>query len=74
MIENFGGEHGEKWLVPVCWRDSKIDFISKSEINWFCTGFYKSKKAKSCFDEFWVDVVKNDHCLLVHETLKSAAY
>ena len=31
----------------------------------------KFKKTKSYFNDFWVDLVKNGHAHLVHETLKS---
>ena len=32
----------------------------------------KFGKAKSYFNDFWVGVVRNGHCYLVHGTLKSA--
>ena len=30
------------------------------------------RKGKSCFNDFWVGMVKNGHGYLIHETLKSA--
>ena len=34
----------------------------------------KFEKAKSYFNDIWVGLVKNGHCHLVHETLKSAEW
>ena len=43
-------------------------------MNWFLAYWCKSKKSKSYFNNFWVDLVKNGHGHLVHETLKSAEW
>ena len=43
-------------------------------MNWFCACKCKFKKAKSNFNDFWVNVVKIGHGHLVHETLKSAEW
>ena len=69
MIKNGCGQSGDETLkltVSEEWADG---------INWFfaffATGFYKFRKAKSRFKDFWVVLVKNGHDLLVHEALKS---
>ena len=41
-------------------------------INWVFACWYKFRNSKSWFNVFWVDTVKNDHDLVVHETLESA--
>ena len=41
-------------------------------INKFFACWYKFRKAKSWFNDFWMGMVKNGHGPLVHETLKSA--
>ena len=40
-------------------------------INLFFACWYKLRKVKNWFKDFWMDVVKNGHDLLVHETLES---
>ena len=71
----FFGEFGQKWVWPVCWQDSKIGYISKMN-RWnkltFLHAATNSRKLKLDSMAFWVGVVKNDHDLSVHETLKSA--
>ena len=64
MVEYGCGKSGYgtvKLTLPQKWTD---------EINWFFCR-YKFRKVKCWFNDFWVGVVKNDHGLLVHETLKS---
>ena len=39
---------------------------------WFFAWWCKFRKTKSYFNDFWVDLVKNGHDHVVHETLKSA--
>ena len=62
-----------KMVWPVCLQDSKIDCISKmnrwNELFFAC--WWKSRKTKSQFNDFWVGVVKNRCTHVVHETLKS---
>ena len=41
-------------------------------ISWFFCLLIQVKRAASCFNDFWVDMVKNVRGLLVHGTLKSA--
>ena len=42
------------------------------ETNSFSAFCYKLRKAKSCFNNFWVGVVKSERSHLVHGTLRSA--
>ena len=44
------------------------------EMNWYFACWWKSGKAKSYFNDFWVDVVKNRHGHLVQELLKFAEW
>ena len=71
----FFGELRQTWVWPVCWQDSKIGYISKMS-RWnkltFLHAATNSRKLNLDSMDFWVGVVKNDHDLSVHETLKSA--
>ena len=51
-----------------------LHFKKEHGMNWFFACWYKFRKAKSWFDDFWVGKVKNGHGLLVHETFKSTVY
>ena len=69
--------HSQKWVWLVWSRDSKTDYISEMNrwnmmklMKLIFAWWYKSRKTKSWFNDFWVDMVKNS--LLVHETQKSA--
>ena len=62
-------------MWPAWWQDSKI--VSQEWVdgmNWFFTCWCKFRKAKSNFNDFWVNVVKIGHGHVVHETLKSAEW
>ena len=66
MVKNGCAQSGRgtlKFTVSQIWADG---------INWFFACWYKFRKAKSWFIDFWVGMVKNGDGLLVHETLKSA--
>ena len=39
-------------------------------MNCFFAYWWKSKKAKSEFNDFWVGIVRNEYDHLVHEALK----
>ena len=41
-------------------------------MNWFFAWWCKFWKVKSCFNDFWVGLVKNGHVHLGHDSLKSA--
>ena len=41
------------------------------EMSWFFSCWYKFRKAKSCFNNYWVGMVKNEWGLIDHGTLKS---
>ena len=41
------------------------------EMIWFCACRYKFRKAKSYFDSYWVDIVKNGRDLIDHWTFKA---
>ena len=45
---------------------------SADELNRFFSCCYRFRKAKSCFNDFRVGKVQNEHYILVHETVKSA--
>ena len=64
------GVYGQKWVLP----DSKIDCISKMNdgIMRFFSCLYDFGKAKSWFNNFLVDLVKNGYDFLVIQALKSA--
>ena len=68
--------HDEKWVWLVWSQDSKIDFILTARNRWNKLDFLHAvtdlRKAKSCFSDCWVGVIKNGHGILLHETLKSA--
>ena len=74
LIKNFLCGHGQKWVWPVWSPDSTLTVYQKltDGINWFFACWYKSRKAKIWFNDFWMGMVKNGHDLLVQETLKSA--
>ena len=40
------------------------------EMSWFFAWWYKFRKARSYFNKYWVDMVKNEQGLIDHETLK----
>ena len=64
MARNGCGQSGHsslKLAVSQDWND---------EMNWFFAWWCKFRKAKSYFNDFWVDQVKNGCGHLVHETLK----
>ena len=66
MARNGYGQSGHgtlKLAVSQEWIDG---------MNWFFACWCKFRKAKSSFNDFWVDVVKIGCGHLVHETLKSA--
>ena len=48
------------------------DWIDK--MSWFFACWYKFRKAKSYFNNYWVGMVKNGWGLIVHGTLKSGVY
>ena len=41
------------------------------EMSWFVSSWYKFRKAKSCFNNYLVGVVKNERALIDRGTLKS---
>ena len=45
------------YLIIFGWRWSKMGEID--EINWFVACWYKFSKAKSCFNNYWMNMVKN---------------
>ena len=49
VIENFWGGHGQKWVWPVWWWDSKIECIWRMNRwrNWFFTCWYRFTKTDS---------------------------
>ena len=59
--------HSQSW-------DSEIGCISKINdgMNCYFASWCRFKKAKNCFDDFWVGMVRYGCGHLVHETLKSA--
>ena len=63
-------------MWPCRSRDSKICCISR--MNWLnepiFAYWYKFKKAKSCLNNYWVDMVKNGQDLIYHGTLKSESH
>ena len=65
MVKNGCGQFGDGTLnltVSEEWTDG---------IKWFFAYQYKFRKAKCWFSDFWMGMVKNDHGLLVHETLNA---
>ena len=72
MIENFWGEHGQKWVLPVWWWDSKIDCFWRmnrwSKFIYAC--WYVITKIKSWLKLFWVGMVKNECCQSGHRAQK----
>ena len=72
MIENFVGGHGQKWVLPSWWQDSKI-YLSEEwtdGINLFFACWYKSRKLK--VDSVMLVVLgQNGQGFLVYEILKS---
>ena len=74
-MKKFLGGHGQKWVWPVWSQDSKICCISRMNwrnelFAWWC----KFRKAKSCFNDFWLGLIKNGHDHLAHEILRSAEW
>ena len=68
MIRDGCGQPGHRTLkltVSQEWVDG---------MNWFFASWCKFRKAKSNFNDFWVDMVKIGHGHLVHETLKSSEW
>ena len=68
MVRNWCGQSGHgilKLAVSQEWIDG---------MDWFLACWCKFKKAKSYFNDFWVDLVKNYFGHLVHKTLKSAEW
>ena len=66
MVRNGLGQSGHgtlKLTVSQEWIDG---------MKWFFAGWCKFRKAKSCFNDSRMGVVKNGHGHLVHEILKSA--
>ena len=66
VVRNGCGQSGHailKLAVSKEWIDG---------MNWFFTCWWKFRKAKNYFNDFWVCLVKNRRGHLVHETLKSA--
>ena len=64
MVKNGCGQSGHgnlKLTVPQKWTNG---------INWFFSSWYKFRRAKSWFNDFGVDAVKNGHGLLILETLR----
>ena len=54
--------------------DQKTQIFSQiwmDRMNWFFACWYKFRKVKSWFSDFWVGAIKNGRTVLVHETLKS---
>ena len=64
------GGVGQKWAWHFRFWNSKERI---NEMSWFCACWYKFKKAKSYFDNYWVYIVKNEWGLIDHGTLKSGA-
>ena len=59
------------------WASLVIDCISRLNgwnelIFYFFARWWKFRKAKSYFNDFWAGVIENRHAHVVHETLKSA--
>lgn len=48
----------------------KLTLLQGDEINWLFACCYKFRKTKSCFNDFWMGMIKNGCGLLVHETQK----
>ena len=44
------------------------------EMSWFFACWYKFRKAKSYFNNYWVGMVKNEQGLINYGTLKSVVY
>ena len=65
LVGNVGGFLGLE--TPKC----AVSQEGIDEMSWFFSCWYKFKKAKSCFNNYWVDMVKNEWDLLDHGTLKS---
>ena len=63
----FLGGHGQKWELPVWSWNLKLTVSQKliDGVKWFFACWYY---------DFWVDLIKNGHGLLVYETLTSAAF
>ena len=59
-------------LVVLVTLKSAVSQESVDEVSWFFVCWYKFRKAKSFFNNFWVVVVKNGCGLLGLVTLKSA--
>ena len=53
-------------------QDLTISQKGINGINCFFACWYKFRKAKSWFNDFWVAMIRNGHGLLVYDTLKSA--
>ena len=66
VVKNGCGESGYRTLKLTVSQEC-TDRVTK-----FFKCWYKFRKAKSCFNDFWVGMVKNGHDLLVQETIKSA--
>ena len=68
------GGCGQKWAWPFShWiLNSAVSQEWVDELSWFFACWYKFRKAKNYFNNFWVVVVKNGCGLLGHGTLKSA--
>ena len=49
---------------------SAVSQESIDKLSWFFACWYKFRKAKSYFNNYWVDIVKNARDLIEHRTLK----
>ena len=75
--QNICGWAWPEWVWLILSWHSKIDCISRTQectvgMTWFFACWCYFRKAESYFSDFWVDLVKNGHSHLVHETLKPA--
>ena len=68
IVKNGHGQSSHRTLKLTVSR-GLIDWM-----NWYFPYWYKFRKAKSYFNDFWVGIVRNGHGYLIHETLKSAVY
>ena len=64
LLQKFLSGRGQNWAWPFRSRNSKI-CIPKwiDELSWFFTYWHKVRKAKNYFNNYWVGMIKNEHCL-----------
>ena len=68
MVKN-GCGHSGHWMLKLA-----LSLESRNKIKWFFACWYYFRKVKIYVNYFWVGLVKNDHGILVCETIKSVVF